>query len=311
MVAAQYIPDPMNQFNRLIRIGGLKGTGSYTFGSPWDNMHYNPTTGRVEDYDSRNCTATCAAVLWDCWNRGLKKTSPNAIRNNQRDFAGGIGWDDVNEAYWNLFGLRMTVPPSADWYDVLTALRNNRPVGIQGDYDQVPWAYQAQKGGSFDHAFTLHGYRASDSKVLLGDPLAKHLVWVPQSAIRPAAEKLALVQRGTKSRLFVMYSREVAAAPPVQTEGYRVHIAPIGSTTYRPYWRYLMDANERYIIDRVAHKTKGWSARCTAPVNRTVGQAGDDAPGLDAGDVKKLVRVIDDRSSYNKWWVAAGYAEEV
>ena len=38
MVAAQYIPDPMNQFNRLIRIGGLKGTGSYTFGSAWDNM---------------------------------------------------------------------------------------------------------------------------------------------------------------------------------------------------------------------------------------------------------------------------------
>ena len=40
------------------------------------------------------------------------------------------------------------------------------------------------------------------------DPLCKHATWVPQYVIRPAAERLAIVQRGDKSRLFVELNRD-------------------------------------------------------------------------------------------------------
>jgi hypothetical protein len=169
------------------------------------------------------------ALLIDAHSGGKKLSSPPQIRNNQNDWSGGIGWDDVNVALWNLYGLRLTIPPSADWYDVLGWLKVGRCVGIQGDYDQVPYAYQCQKGGTFDHAFALAGYRSSDGRVLRYDPLCKNATWIPQSAIRGAAEKLALAQRGTRSRLFVMLTGPMpliaATYPPVT---YRYGGQPIG-----------------------------------------------------------------------------------
>ena len=305
---AVYVPDMMNQFYRLTHVSGPKGTGYYTAGDNWDNYHRNPSTGRLEDYDSRNCTATMGAVLRDAHTGGISRSSPVQIRNHQGDWAGGIGWDDVNDAWWDIWGERLTIPSAADWYDVLAWLKQGRHVGIQGDYDQVPYAYQAQKGGTFDHAFSLGGYNPSNGQVLLFDPLARKAQWVPQYAIRPAAEKLALAQRGTRSRLFVMITQVMPTPRPPQTSGWRASVQPIGSQKRRSYWRYILDRSATYIVDREAHETGGWSARCTAPVIRKVlSTKRDEFPQASYS----LVKINDSASSYNGWWIAAGYAQEV
>jgi hypothetical protein len=189
-------PRPINQFNRLIYVSGSEATGSYSLGSRWNNVHNG------SNYDGRNCTAAIGAVAIDAHTGGKITSNPAVIRNHQYDWSGGIGLDDVNVAWKNLWPGNALDLSGRDWADVLAALKENRFVAIQGDYDQIPYAYQCQKGGTFDHAFGLGGWRASDGMVLLYDPLCKHAVWVPQYVIRGSAEKLALAQRGTKSRLF-------------------------------------------------------------------------------------------------------------
>ena len=312
MAEVKYVPDAMNQFYRLIRVSGPKGTGYYTAGDPWNNYVRNPTTGRIEDYDSRNCCATEGAVLWDAKSKGRERTSPVQIRNHQSDKIGGIGWDDVNEAYRDIFGSGSTLwtPSDWDWYDVINGLKQGRSVGVQVDYDQVPWVDQCQKGGTFDHAMSLHGYRSSDGRILRHDPLCRKMVWVTQRSVRLGAEKIALAQRGTKSRLFVIVTLPILVASALPSTGWRVSIQPIPPATKRRYWTYIMDRNETYIVDREATETRGWSARCTSPVRRrpvstSVGKHGLEAKFYD------LVKVVDPTSSYNKRWVAAGYADEV
>jgi hypothetical protein len=225
-------PAPINQFNRLIHVSGNEPTGTYALGSRWNNMHVNPANGRLENYDARNCQAAIGAVAIDAHTGGRITSSPSQVRNAQYDWSGGIGLDDVNTAWARLWpGNQLVLPSSFDWADAIAALKANRFVSIGGDYDQIPYAYQAQKGGTFDHQFGLGGFRASDARVLLYDPLAKRAVWVPQYVIRVAAEKLALVQRGTKSRLFVGLTKPM---PPPYLAGvtYRYGGRPTGRGRY-------------------------------------------------------------------------------
>lgn len=214
-------PEPINQFNRLVHVSGPEVTGLYALGSAWDNVRY--VNGVKRDFDGLNCTAAAGAVLIDAHTGGRITSNPARIRNAQNDWSGGIGWDDVNVAWGNLYpGNQLALPFSHDWADVIYSLRvEKRAVGIQYDYDQVPYAYQAQKGGTFDHAGVLLAYRSSDSRVLHYDPLAKHAVWVPQSALRGAVEKLALVQRGTRSRLFVALTRTLPPRTSTSLVTYR------------------------------------------------------------------------------------------
>lgn len=308
MVETQYVPDAMNQFFRLTRVSGPKGTGYYVPGSNWDNMHINPATGRLEDYDNRNCTATEAAVMVDAESLGHKHTTPVQIRNHQSDFRGGIGWDDVNEAYRDIFGPGsiMWTPGDFDWGDVIEALRHKRPVGIAVDYDAVPYQYQEQKGGTFDHAMSLHGFRSSDSRILRHDPLGRGMEWVPQNAVRPAAEKIALAQRGTRSRLFVMVAQPAVIGTTLPSTGYRVAVHPEPPATSRRYWRYILQGD--YIVDREGHSTRGFSARCTPPVDRKVlSTKRDEFPKA----MYHLVKVVDPGSAYNGWFIDAGYSMEV
>lgn len=195
---------PINQFNRLLHVSGSVSTGSYSLGSRWNNEKYG------QNWDGRNCTAAMGALLIDAHTGGKITSNPARIRNAQSDWAGGIGWDDVNEAWGNLYpGNQLILPQLHSWSDVIISLKEGRFVGVQGDYDQVPYNYQIQKGGTFDHAFALGGYRSSDGRVLLYDPLGRNARWVPQYVIRPAAEKLALAQRGSRNRLFVALTRVV------------------------------------------------------------------------------------------------------
>lgn len=247
-----YAPQPMNQFNRLIYVSGGV-TGTYYTGSPWNNYHNGI------DYDSMNCTATMGALLRDAHTGGFQKSTPIAIRNHQNDWRGGIGWDDVSTAWLNLYGEPLNVPYGADWNDVIYWLKQGRAVGVQGNYGLVPYSYQCQKGGQFDHAFALAGYRASDGRVLFYDPLCKRASWVPQYVIRPAAERLAIVQRGDKSRLFVSYTK-VMPTVILPTKKYQAVVHP-GSGYF---FRYIVRSG--VIDDRERTKTGGFTATCTAPV---------------------------------------------
>jgi hypothetical protein len=281
---SHYYASPINQFLRLVYNSGSVPTGSYSLGLPWGTS-----------YDGLNCTAAMGALLIDAHTNGRHKTTPPAIRSHQHDFTGGIGWDDVNVALWDLFGVRLTIPYQYDWADVILALREGRYVGIQGDYDQVPYSYQCQKGGTFDHAFALGDYRASDGRVLLYDPLCRNAAWVPQSTIRGAAEKLALAQRGTKSRLFVMTTAVVSSTTP--TVRYRVEVPA------SRFWRFYTSGTSIVSPFRKAYETGGFSATCSAPARYY-----DVLDRLPA-DSYPLVRLLS--GSRAGWYIDAKYARPV
>jgi hypothetical protein len=281
---SHYYASPVNQFNRLIYLSGTAPTGSYALGARWGTV-----------WDSMNCTAAMGALLIDAHSNGRHKTTPPAIRSHQHDFSGGIGWDDVNDALWSLFGVRLTIPQGHDWGDVIARLREGRYVGIQGDYDQVPYSYQCQKGGTFDHAFALGDYRASDGRVLMNDPLCRNASWVPQSAIRAAAEKLALAQRGTRSSLFVMLTGVVASTTP--TIRYKA-VVPASR-----FWRFYTSGTAIVSPYRKAYETGGFTATCTAPARYY------DTHNALPADSYPLVKLTG--GSRAGWYIDAKYAEAI
>ncbi len=280
---AHYYASPVNQFFRLSYVSGTAPTGYYSLGTPWNTA-----------YDSRNCTAAMGALLIDAHSNGRHKSSPPQIRNHQNDWSGGIGWDDVNVALWDLFGERLTIPYQHDWADVLASLKQGRYVGIQGDYDQVPYSYQCQKGGTFDHAFALGDYRASDGRVLMYDPLCRNASWVPQSAIRGAAEKLALAQRGTKSRLFVMLTQVVANTTP--TLRYRVEVPA------SRFWRFYTSGTTIVSPYRKAYETGGFTYNCSAPARYY------DTHNALPADSYPLVRISAPGKAKDGWFIDAKYS---
>lgn len=222
---AKNYPDPINQFNRLIYVSGTVPTGTYIKGSRWNNTHNG------QNWDGRNCTAAMGAVLIDAHTGGKIKSSPPQIRNNQDDWSGGIGWDDVQVAWKRLWPSQELLLPSAhSWADVIASLKEGRFVGIQGDNDRMG-IYSCQSGFTGDHAYGLAGYRSTDSRVLKYDPLCHHASWVPQTQIRAAAEKLAMVQRGTTQRLFVALTRVM---PPPYDGGVTLRYGayPVGVGRY-------------------------------------------------------------------------------
>ncbi len=202
-------PAPINQFSRLRYVSGTKPTGTYALGTRWNQVRNGVA------YDGLNCTSAVGAIAIDAHTGGRILSSPPQIRNAQYDWSGGIGLDDVNVAWNRLWpGNQLYLPQAHDWADTLATLKDGRFVAIQGDNDQMG-PYTCQVGGTFDHAYGLAGWRSSDGRVLLYDPLCHHARWVPQYAIRAAAEKLALAQRGTRSRLFVGITKVMVTAPTV------------------------------------------------------------------------------------------------
>ncbi len=263
-------PAPINQFSRLRYVSGTKPTGTYALGTRWNQVRNGVA------YDGLNCTSAVGAIAIDAHTGGRILSSPPQIRNAQYDWSGGIGLDDVNVAWNRLWpGNQLYLPQAHDWADVIATLKDRRFVAIQGDYDQIPYAYQCQKYGRFDHAFGLGGFRSSDARVLLYDPLCTHAVWIPQYAIRGAAEKLALAQRGTRSRLFVGITKVMA-------------------TTVTVHWAsdIATDIKAAYTASAVATKLRslGITSYGTA-INYSDLEAGLGKRGIDYGGSVQLIDV--------------------
>lgn len=191
-------PAPVNQFNRLDYDEVAR---KYYKTTRWNHSHRN-AAGVLTNWDSLLCMATEGAVAIDAHTGGRLRSTPGAIHDHQDDQMGGIGVDDVAVAWKRLWGADLIVPSDYDWADVMTAVRARRHVIVGVDYEDVPYEYQEQKGGTFDHALGVDDVR-SDGSILRYDSLGANPRWVPQSAVRAGAESLALRVRGTRSRLFV------------------------------------------------------------------------------------------------------------
>jgi hypothetical protein len=203
-MTAVHHPAPLNQFYRLDRD---TPTSPYVKTTRWNHVHVDGN-GHVINWDGTLCMSTLGAIGLDAHTGGTKRTSPGGIHDKQDDRIGGIGVDDVKVAWARGWSQTLYVPSDFDWNDTLYAVRAQRRFAIIGvDYGFVPYAYQAQKGGDFPHAMGIDDYRATDGRIRVYDSLAANPQWMPQSAIRPAAEALAVQERGTKTRLFVAFTR--------------------------------------------------------------------------------------------------------
>ncbi len=225
---AFYRPAPVNQFYQLDRD---TPTSPYVKTNRWNHIHAN-ASGNVSNWDPYLCMAGEGAVALDAHTQGRYRFSPGSIHDRQSDRLGGIGVDDVADAFATV-GQTLLTPDYYSWADTLTAVKGRRHVAIGVDYGKVPYEYQSQKGGDFSHALGIDEYRSSDSRVLVYDTLATNPRWWPQSAIRPAAEALALQERGNAGRLFVGLTMQRPAIEPswlVTISGYvNLYGVPNGS----------------------------------------------------------------------------------
>lgn len=181
----------VNQFTRLLEMAPR----FYKPGARWNDVVHG------HNFDAENCMASMGAVAASAQTGGIRHFSPADIRNNQDDFSGGIGHDDVQTSFARL-GLPAFIDAPRDWAANMAEIRAGRFVWWAVQYAKVPRPVQAQKGGTFDHA--LGGFNMyADGTFDLYDPLADEIQRVEQSAIRPAAEAIALRERGDASRLFV------------------------------------------------------------------------------------------------------------
>ena len=185
-------PAPINQFYRLEYD---EVHDHYVKTTPWNNV----VNGH--DFDSENCMASEGAVAIDAHTSGRIRTSPAGIRNWQSDFDGGIGVDDVQDAWARHFGQTLWTPAGFSWADTIYAVRQRRHVAIAVDYRGYDFPLQTPH--AFDHALGIDAYRGTDGAILVFDSLGTGPRWLPQHVVREVAEAEAIKNgRGTGS-LFV------------------------------------------------------------------------------------------------------------
>lgn len=193
-------PAPENQFYRLEYD---ETTKAYVKRTRWNHIHADDA-GAVINWDSRLCMATEGAVAIDAHTGGRVRSTPGQIHDGQTDMSGGIGIDDVGRAWAKLWGAELLQPDDFNFADTVAAVAARRHALIAVDYSKLPYAYQIQKVGTkpFDHALGLDDVNAAGD-LYVYDSLGTGPRWIPQTAIRPAMEAIAVRVRGTTQRLFV------------------------------------------------------------------------------------------------------------
>lgn len=183
----------VNQFRRLVQ---TSTPSAYKYGDPWNDVIHG------HDYDAENCMATQGAIAAAVQSGFTRSFSPGDIRDHQGDLSGGIGLDDVNDALGHYSLPPLDYPSHVDYDGTIEWVKEGRYVVYAVEYSKVPRSNQAQKGGNFDHALGISDWQ-TDGTVALYDSLAKTLQRVdPQTAVRAAAQAVALRERGDSSRLF-------------------------------------------------------------------------------------------------------------
>lgn len=193
-------PVPVNQFYRLDYDEVAK---RYVKTTRWNHAHPN-ANGVLTYWDGFLCMAGEGAVALDAHTGGAIRSTPGAIHDRQSDNLGGIGVDDVADAFAT-HGQTLLTPDNVSRYDVIAYLRERRHVAIGVDYGSLPYELRLQQPGDFDHAIGLDDL--SGDQVFRYDTLDTNPRWKPLEAYLDAAEALALRVRGTKGRLFVGVTR--------------------------------------------------------------------------------------------------------
>lgn len=248
-------PAPINQFYRLDYDEIRK---AYVKTSRWNHQHL--INGRYINYDGVLCMATAGAVALDAHTGGRIRVSPGQIHDHQGDLSGGIGVDDVQKSWANGWSQTLLTPANYGWDDIMQVVKVQRRNVVLGlDYEDVPYDYQVQKGGTFDHAINVDDYRGTDGRILRYDSLDTKAVWTPQSAYRKAAETLALRVRGNRGQLFCGLT---AVRPLISVDSWNVSVHPQKGTPGYPSNRYfgLYTVVNDIVTSVITRRTGGFSA---------------------------------------------------
>lgn len=282
-------PNPVNQFFRLDRSGPSAPWAKTT---RWNHRHAN-ANGTVINWDGYLCMAAGGAVALDAQTGGRLRVNAGAIHDRQSDKMGGIGVDDVADAF-TTYGQTLWTPDNATRYDVLDWLRQRRHVEIGVDYRHLAYAEQIQKNGQFDHAISLDDL--SGSQAFKFDSLDTNGRWRPVEPYLVAAEALALRERGTKGRLFV----GVTKVRPALAQLYHLYCHPVPPATSRKYAVFTLNKAETAIVSgRIETTRTGWSADATD--RRMV-----PYPGHPSQDIVRIIT-----GKFAGWWVRSYWAREI
>lgn len=183
-------PDPLNQFYRLT----------------WNGTSWVKSTRWGTRFDSTNCMATQGALAIDAHTGGKIRSTPPIIRSAQGDQYGGIGVDDVQQAWQRLWGELFLTPAGFNFADTINAVRQGRYVVVAMDYGQLSEVHKCQAGGRFGHAMGLNDIRA-DGQIGYFDSLCTHKRYMPQYQMRRAMERTALISGRNVENLFIGLTR--------------------------------------------------------------------------------------------------------
>jgi len=138
-----------------------------------------------------SCTAYSMAMAIDKATYGGTRATGQRIRElSGAPSYSGLTLADVQRASTAL--LVPVIRVTGTWTAVENALRQNRGVVLQGDYDQVPAKYSGQLSFKGNHAIYLDYLHSSGDWVYVMDPLSKEGPrWWPVSVLQAFAEKLA------------------------------------------------------------------------------------------------------------------------
>lgn len=173
------------------------------FVKQWDD----PTTG----LDWFNCTMASGAMALDYDTLGHVQVLGGQLRSVSGDHTGGTGLGSPGlEQAWHHYGQVLRVATGQHFDDAMTALKQHRPVVLQGMYSALPKAYHSKVNSlSFGgpHAVYLNPEFNANGDVLMGDPLNDHFIFVPQAALRSFANALGSHELGASNpqRIFFAY----------------------------------------------------------------------------------------------------------
>jgi hypothetical protein len=154
-----------------------------------------------------SCTAYAVAMAVDKATYGGSKVTGRQIRT----LSGVAPYVGMTLPQVTRATTKLAVPlvrATGTWAAVMAALRANRGVVLQGDYDQIPDSLSGQPSFNGYHAIFIDRV-SSDGKLYMMDPLSKvGARWVSEAILRRFAEKLTRQEHVYPLVLFA-YTRQV------------------------------------------------------------------------------------------------------
>lgn len=133
-----------------------------------------------------NCMAASGAMALDAYSGGAIRVGQAGIRSHQSDQVGGIGLNDVAQA-WKFYGQTFTYSYVRSWSAIRTRLLAGQGVVIDLTYGKLPVNWRSPNDRTFTgaHAFYLQRLSSSGS-IVVDDPLRTSSAEIPESVVKAA-----------------------------------------------------------------------------------------------------------------------------